>query len=136
MGTKLYVGNLSYEATDEHVRDAFAQVGKVLSCDVIMDKYTNKSRGFAFVEMGSQDDANRAVSELNGKDLLGRSLRVNEARPKEDRPRGGGGGGYGGGGGGGGYGGGGGGGYGGGGGGYGGGRPDRSDKRDFQGGRR
>ncbi len=133
MGTKLYVGNLSYDAGDEDVRGAFSQVGKVLSCDVIMDKFTNKSRGFAFVEMATQEDTDRAVAELNGKDLLGRALRVNEARPKEDRPRGGGGGGYGGGGGGG-YGGGGGGGYGG--GGHGGGRPDRSDKRDFQGGRR
>jgi RNA recognition motif-containing protein len=72
-----------------------------LSCNIIMDKFTNKSRGFAFVEMGSQAEATKAISELSGKDVDGRALTVNEARPREDRPRGGGGG-FGGGGGGGG----------------------------------
>ena len=112
MGTKLYVGNLSYEATESDLRALFAQVGTVASCDVILDKYTNKPRGFAFIEMGSQDEATRAIAELNGKDLQGRQLVVNEARPREERPRGGGGGGFG------------------------GGRPDRYEKRDFGGGRR
>ena len=114
MGTKLYVGNLSYDATEDDLRNLFAQIGAVTSCSMIMDKYTNKPRGFAFVEMGSQEDATRANAELNNKELQGRRLVVNEARPREDRPMGGG--------------------FGGGGGG--GGRPDRSSKREFGGGRR
>lgn len=109
MGTKLYVGNLSYQTMEEDLRNHFEQVGTVASCDLILDRFTSKSRGFAFVEMGSDEDAQKAVEELHGKELDGRTLVVNEARPREDRgPRGGGGGGYGGGGGGGGYGGGGG----------------------------
>lgn len=102
MGTKLYVGNLSYQTTEDDLRSHFEQAGDVTSCDLILDKFTSKSRGFAFVEMGSQEGADKATSELNGQELDGRALVVNEARPREDRgPRGGGGGGYGGGGGGG-----------------------------------
>ena len=87
MATKLYVGNLSFEATEDELRNAFAAIGQVVSCDLIMDRFTNKPRGFAFVQMSTQDEANKAVAELNGKDFMGRALRVNEARPQSDRPR-------------------------------------------------
>ena len=97
MGTKLYVGNLSFNTTESDVRKLFEVVGPVASCSLITDKMTGNSRGFAFVEMTSQADATKAISELNGKDCDGRALTVNEAKPREDRPRGGGGGGYGGG---------------------------------------
>ncbi len=125
---KLYVGNLSFGTTDQDLHDLFGQYGTVTSAQVVMDRDTGRSRGFAFVEMGS--GAEEAIQATNGQDYQGRTLTVNEAKPREDRRGGGGGGGgYGGGGGGGrgGYGGGGGGrsggggGYGGGGGGYGGG---------------
>ncbi len=96
MATKLYVGNLSYNTTEGDLKELFEQVGTVASCNLVLDKFTDKSRGFAFVEMGSQDEANKAIAELDGKDVDGRNLRVNEARPREDRPRGGGGGGGGG----------------------------------------
>ncbi len=109
MATKLFVGNLSFNTTEGDVLDLFKQAGNVSSCELIVDKFTSKSRGFAFVTMGSQEEATKAVTEFNGKELDGRALTVNEARPREDRPRTGGGG-FGGGGGGGGYGGGGGGG--------------------------
>ena len=98
MGTKLYVGNLSFETTESDVSELFAPLGTVVSCNLILDKFTSKSRGFAFVEMSSQAEATKAISELNGKDVDGRALTVNEAKPREDRG-GGGGGGYGGGGG-------------------------------------
>jgi len=102
MATKLFVGNLSFNTTEGDILDLFKQAGNVSSCELIMDKFTNKSRGFAFVTMGTQEEATAAVSQFNGKELDGRALTVNEARPREDRPRGGGGGGgYGGGGGGG-----------------------------------
>ena len=103
MGTKLYVGNLSFDTTESDLKTLFAAHGSVMSCNLIMDKYTNKSRGFAFVEMGSQAEATKAIAELNGKDCAGRALTVNEAKPREERS---GGGGFGGGGGGGGFGGG------------------------------
>ena len=120
MGKKIYVGNLSYQTTSDELRDMFAQHGGVTSAEVLKDRETGRSKGFGFVEMGTDAEAQAAIAALNGKDFGGRALTVNEARPKEDRPRGGGGGGgYGGGGGGGG--GGGRGGRGGGGGGYGGG---------------
>lgn len=90
MATKLFVGNLSFTTTEGDVLDLFKQAGTVTSCDLIMDKFTGKSRGFAFVEMGSQDEANKAITEFNGKDLGGRALTVNEAKPREDRPRSGG----------------------------------------------
>ena len=126
MGKKLYVGNLSYRMTDSDLEQLFASHGTVSSAQVIMDRDTGRSKGFGFVEMASDQDAQSAITALNGKEIEGRSLTVNEARPKEDRGTGGGGGGgggrggYGGGGGGGGYGGGGGGGRGGSGGGRGG----------------
>ena len=126
MGTKLYVGNLSFRTTSEELREAFAAAGTVESASVIEDRDTGRSRGFGFVEMASKEEGEAAISQFNGKEFNGRNLTVNEARPREDRGnRGGGGGGRGGYGGGGGRGGnrGGGGGYGGGGGrgGYGGG---------------
>ena len=126
MSTKLYVGNLSFKTTSDELREHFSQAGTVESASVIEDRETGRSRGFGFVEMATAEDAQAAIEQFNGKELNGRSLTVNEAKPKTDRGPGGGGGrgGYGGGGGGrGGYGGGGGGNRGGGGGrgGYGGG---------------
>src|SRR4051812_23913134 len=112
MGKKLYVGNLSYDTTDSALEQLFAAFGTVQSAQVIMDRDTGRSKGFGFVEMGSDQEAQAAIAGLSGKQVGGRSLTVNEAKPKEDRGGGGGGGrgGYGGGGGGrGGYGGGGGG---------------------------
>ncbi|HEY6232116.1 MAG TPA: RNA-binding protein [Pyrinomonadaceae bacterium] len=108
MGTKLYVGNLSFRTTSEELRDAFAAVGTVESASVIEDRDTGRSRGFAFVEMATPEEAAAAIEQFNGKDFGGRNLTVNEAKPRADRG-GGGRGGYGGGGGRGGYGGGGGG---------------------------
>jgi RNA recognition motif-containing protein len=122
MGNKLYVGNLAYSVRDESLHQAFSQFGSVTSAKVMMDRDTGRSKGFGFVEMGSDAEAQAAINGMNGQALEGRSIVVNEARPREERPGGFGGrsgGGYGGGGGGGGYGGGrsGGGGFGGGGGG-------------------
>jgi cold-inducible RNA-binding protein len=97
MATKLFVGNLSFNTTEGDILDLFKQAGNVTSCELIMDKFTNKSRGFAFVQMGTQEEATKAIADLNGKELDGRALTVNEAKPREDRPRGGGGGGFGGG---------------------------------------
>ena len=150
MGNKLYVGNLSYNVRDEDLQQAFAQYGSVSSAKVMMDRDTGRSKGFGFVEMGSDAEAQAAINGMNGQSLDGRAIVVNEARPREERPggfgggggggrpsgggggfgggggrTGGGGGGFGGGGGGGGYGGGGGG-RSGGGGGYGGGGGSRS----------
>ena len=88
MGTRLYIGNLSYDTTEGDLQRMFEQAGTVKNCNIIMDRFTNKSRGFGFVEMATQDEANKAVAELNGKDLNGRALTVNEARPREERPRG------------------------------------------------
>jgi RNA recognition motif-containing protein len=88
MGTKLYVGNLSFDTLEGELHDLFAGMGNVVSCELVVDRFTNKPRGFAFVEMGSQAEADKAVAELNGKDFQGRALRVNEARPREERPRG------------------------------------------------
>src|SRR5437867_3257000 len=111
MGRKIYVGNLSYNVTSSDLEQLFTAHGQVQSAEVISDRATGRSKGFGFVEMGSDAEAAAAIEALNGTEHDGRSLTVNEAKPKEDRPRGGGGGGgYGGGGGGGGYGGGGGGG--------------------------
>ncbi|HVT89697.1 MAG TPA: RNA-binding protein [Tepidisphaeraceae bacterium] len=128
MGSKLYVGNLNYETTSSDLEQLFSAHGAVQSAEVIADRDTGRSKGFGFVQMGSDEEAQNAIKALDGQEHGGRTLKVNEAKPREDRPRGGGGGGYGGGGGGrrgggGGYGGGGGGGgYGGGGGGGRGGR--------------
>jgi RNA recognition motif-containing protein len=124
MGSKLYVGNLSYNTTATELEQLCAAHGTVQSAEVISDRETGRSKGFGFVQMGSDEEAQAAIAALNGHEVDGRALTVNEAKPREDRPRrsGGGGGGYGGGGGGGGRGGyGGGGGGGGGRGGYGGG---------------
>jgi len=122
MGTKLYVGNLAFSTTENELQELFSQAGAVQEVTLMQDKFTGKSRGFAFVTMSSEQEAQNAISQLNGKTVEGRPLTVNEARPREPRPPGGGGGrGYGGGGGG--YGGGGGGGYG------GGGRRDRGERR-------
>ena len=96
MGKKLYVGNLSYNITDRELEQMFSQFGTVDSAKVIMDRDTGRSKGFGFVEMSSDSEAQSAISALNGKEFEGRSLTVNEARPKEDRG-GSGGGGYGGG---------------------------------------
>jgi RNA recognition motif-containing protein len=99
MAKKLYVGNLSYDTNDSDLQQLFAEYGTVQSAQVIMDRDTGRSKGFGFVEMGSDQEAQAAINGLNGKEAGGRSLTVNEARPREDR--GGGRGGYGGGGGGG-----------------------------------
>jgi len=109
MGKKLYVGNLTYGVTDSQLEQLFAPHGTVQSAQVIMDRDTGRSKGFGFVEMGSDQEAQAAIAAMNGKEVDGRALTVNEAKPREDRGGGGGRGGYGGGGGGrGGYGGGGG----------------------------
>jgi RNA recognition motif-containing protein len=122
MGTRLYVGNLSYNVTEPELRDAFAEGGRnVVEVKIVMDRDTGRPRGFAFVEMGSDEEATAAISSLSGRDIQGRPINVSEARARAPRS-GGGGGGYGGGGGGGGYGGGGGG------GGYGGGGRGRGDR--------
>jgi RNA recognition motif-containing protein len=89
----IYVGNLSFEVSEEDVQAAFEAFGKVESVKVIKDKYSGASRGFGFVEMPSKDEAKAAIAGLNGKELKGRALNVNEARPRAERPRGGGGGG-------------------------------------------
>ena len=83
----LYVGNLSYEMSEENLRSEFAEYGEVQSAKIITDKFTGRSRGFGFVEMNSDDEGKKAMEELNGKDCEGRELVVNEARPREERPR-------------------------------------------------
>ncbi|MCI0684502.1 MAG: RNA-binding protein [Gemmataceae bacterium] len=108
MGKKLYVGNLAYSVTDSALQHMFEPFGSVVSAQVIMDRDTGRSKGFGFVEMGSDQEAQAAIAGMHGKESDGRSLTVNEARPKTEGGggrRGGGGGGYGGGGGGGGRGG-------------------------------
>jgi cold-inducible RNA-binding protein len=90
MSTKLYVGNLSFDVTENDLRDMLSQHGPVNEINVIMDKMTGRARGFAFVTMNTPEGANAAILALNGKDWKGRSLTVNEARPREDRPAGGG----------------------------------------------
>jgi RNA recognition motif-containing protein len=92
MATKLYVGGLAYETTEKELEELFAAHGTVESVAIIMDRDTNRSKGFGFVEMSSAEEAQKAITELNGKELGGRKLMVNQARPKEDRPSGGGGG--------------------------------------------
>jgi RNA recognition motif-containing protein len=84
----IFVGNLSFEVTDTDLREAFQAYGQVASANVIMDKFTGKSRGFGFVEMPGAEEAKAAIGALNNKDLKGRAIRVNEAQPRTDRPRG------------------------------------------------
>ncbi len=96
MAKKLYVGGLPYATTDVELKEAFSQAGAVESAVIIMDKMTGRSKGFGFVEMSSDAEAQAAIDLWNGKDFGGRSLTVNEARPLEERPRGNSGGGYGG----------------------------------------
>ncbi|HEV7298804.1 MAG TPA: RNA-binding protein [Tepidisphaeraceae bacterium] len=107
MGSKLYVGNLPYTTTGSDLEQMFSPHGTVQSAEIISDRETGRSKGFGFVQMGSDEEAQAAIAAFNGQEVDGRALTVNEAKPREERPRGGGGG----------YGGGGGGGYGGGGGG-------------------
>lgn len=106
MATKLYVGNLSYQMTDQELHDLFSEAGNVSSAQVVTDRYTSQSRGFGFVEMASEDEAQQAIAAINGRNVGGRALVVNESRPREGGGSSGGGrsggGGYGGGGGGGG----------------------------------
>ena len=97
MGNRLYVGNLSYQTTEDDLRQLFAGAGQVSSVDIITERETGRSKGFAFVEMASEDEANKAQSLYNGHSLHNRTLRVDLARPREERPMGGGGGGGGGG---------------------------------------
>jgi RNA recognition motif-containing protein len=87
MATKLFIGSLAWATTDDSLRELFAQVGEVVSANVIVDRETNRSKGFGFVEMSSEEDAKKAVDQLNGKDLDGRPIVVSEARPREERPR-------------------------------------------------
>ena len=93
MGSKLYVGNLSYDVTNADLNTMFASHGTVSSAEVIQDRDTGRSKGFGFVQMGSDKEAQAAISALNGQQHDGRALTVNEAKPREDRPRTGGGGG-------------------------------------------
>src|SRR5215470_16897864 len=95
MAKKLYVGNISFDTTSDDLVQAFSQFGTVLGAQIVSDRDTGRSRGFAFVEM--HDGADEAIAGMNGKQLQGRTLTVNEAKPREERPRNGGGGGYGGG---------------------------------------
>ena len=98
MASKLYVGGLAYSVTEQELEAFFAEIGKVTSSAVIKDRDSGQSKGFGFIEMENDADAKKAIEELNGKDLKGRSIMVSEARPQEDRRSGGGGGGGGGGG--------------------------------------
>ncbi len=101
MAKKLYVGNLSYNTHEEDLREAFSKIGEVLSATLIVDQTNGRSKGFGFVEMATDEDAEKAISSLNGTSFMDRSITVNEARPKTERSRSGGGGnrgGYGGGG--------------------------------------
>lgn len=92
MAKKMYVGNLSYGANEDELRRIFEEFGNVVSAQVIMDRETGRSKGFAFVEMSSDQEAQAAITALDGKEIGGRVLKVNEARPREDRGGGGGGG--------------------------------------------
>jgi cold-inducible RNA-binding protein len=85
MAKKLYVGGLAYSVTDSQLEEYFAEIGKVVSASVIKDRDSGQSKGFGFVEMEVDAEADKAIAELNGKELSGRSLTVNEARPREDR---------------------------------------------------
>jgi RNA recognition motif-containing protein len=90
METKLYVGNLSYDTTEDELRNLFGQAGAVTSVDIIKDRETGRSKGFAFIVMGNQADMEKAIRQFNGYNMNNRALTVNIARPREERPRGGG----------------------------------------------
>jgi RNA recognition motif-containing protein len=92
MSSKLYVGNLSFNTTENELQDLFASAGSVQEVILIQDRATGRSKGFGFVTMSSAEEAKKAISQIHGKSVGGRALTVNEARPKEDRPSGGGGG--------------------------------------------
>jgi len=87
MAKKLYVGGLSYDTTEDSLKDAFAKAGTVESAAIITDKMSGRSKGFGFIEMSSDEEAQKAIEMWNGKEFEGRSLTVNEARPMEERPR-------------------------------------------------
>src|SRR2546425_12076542 len=91
MSTKLYVGNLAFQTTSQELQELFAQAGTVESASVVEDRMTGRSRGFAFVEMSTKEEATAAIDQFNGKELGGRALKVNEAKPRENRAGGGGG---------------------------------------------
>lgn len=82
----IYIGNLEYGVTEDDLRDAFGEFGEVSSANIISDKFTGRSKGFGFVEMPNDDEANQAIDALNDTDLNGRSIKVNQARPREERP--------------------------------------------------
>lgn len=84
MGTRLFIGNLPWGATEQEIRDAFTSVGTVKDCHLVIDRETGKSKGFAFVEMSTQDEATTAIDRLNGSDIGGRAINVNEARPRPE----------------------------------------------------
>jgi RNA recognition motif-containing protein len=86
MSARLYVGSLAYAATDDTLSELFGQVGTVVSAKVIMDRDSGQSKGFGFVEMSTEEEAKKAISELNGKEVAGRAIAVNEAKPQTDRP--------------------------------------------------
>lgn len=86
MSTKLYVGNLSYQTHDSDLGAHFGQAGEVVRCDIVLDRETGRSRGFGFVEMANEEGAKKAIEMFDGQDYEGRRLRVNEARPREERP--------------------------------------------------
>jgi RNA recognition motif-containing protein len=92
MSKKLYVGNLAFQTTSQDLQELFAQAGTVESASVIEDRATGQSKGFAFVEMSTEEEAAAAIEQFNGREVAGRALKVNEARPRENRPGGGGGG--------------------------------------------
>ena len=88
MGKRLFIGSLPYSITDSQLEELFAGAGKVESAKVITDRFSGQGKGFGFVEMSSDEEANKAIEELNGKELAGRNIVVNEARPREERPTG------------------------------------------------
>ena len=89
MGIRLFVGNLSYNATEDEIRGLFEQYGTVRDCHIVMDRETNRSKGFCFVEMGTKEEAASAIEKLNGSEFDGRKMNVSEARPRAERPAGG-----------------------------------------------
>ena len=86
MGTKLYIGNLAFSSTEDSITNLFSQHGSVVSCQLITDRDTGRSKGFGFVEMSTSEEAQTVISSLDGREVGGRQIKVNEARPKENRP--------------------------------------------------